>query len=119
MNAQKPMRRTIGLITLPLLAVAALGGLWLIKGSAPANAQAAVDDAPGVIAFGYVDVDGGMTSLLPSQPGRVVAVDVKEGDIVVTGQSLLRLDDRQAKLRLDEAAAALRAGEQELEQARQ
>jgi multidrug resistance efflux pump len=119
MNAQKTLRRTVALITVPVLAVAVLGGVWLIKGSAPVNAQAAVDDAPGAIAFGYVDVDGGMTSLLPSQPGRVVAVDVKEGDTVEAGQSLLRLDDRQAKLRLEEATAAVRAGEQELAQARQ
>src|SRR5277367_2595417 len=118
MNAQRPWRRMIGLMTVPLLVAAALGGAWLLKGSASYSAPPAVEDAPGVIAFGDVDMDGGITSVLPSQPGRVVGVDVKEGDSVVTGQSLLRLDDRQARLRLDEAAGALRAGEKELEQAR-
>src|ERR1700730_3290594 len=48
-------------------------------------------------AAGTMDVDGGITPLFPTQPGRVVEVLVHENDKVKAGAPLLRMDDRLAK----------------------
>jgi multidrug resistance efflux pump len=66
-----------------------------------------------------VDVESGVTSLYPVQPGRVAEVLVKETDRAKAGQVLLRLEDRAARLKVREAQAALRAAEAALALARQ
>src|SRR5262245_61825766 len=63
----------------------------------------------GVVCFGFVDVEPGVSSLYPVQPGRVADVLVKETEPVKKGQVLLRLEDQGAKARVKEAQAALRA----------
>jgi multidrug resistance efflux pump len=67
--------------------------------------------APGdvkvAVSFGYADLEGGITTLHPSQTGRVDKILVKENDTVPAGAALLRLDDRAARLRVEEAKAVL------------
>src|SRR5687768_9908769 len=58
-----------------------------------------------VVCFGHVDVEYGIQSLNPLQPGRVVEVAVREYALVQAGEVLLRLDDRQARNLLGEAQA--------------
>jgi multidrug resistance efflux pump len=107
------------------LAVLALAGTsgsyWFVK-SAPAEVLATgaapVAGPQGLVCFGYVDVENGVTSLYPLQPGRVAEVPVRENDAVAAGAILLRLDDRQARLRVHEAQAALDAAQEQLAEMR-
>jgi multidrug resistance efflux pump len=72
-----------------------------------ATAAAALTVRP-IVAFGHVDVDGGLIRLTPAVPGgRVADLFVKEGEIVPAGSVLLRLDDTQARRKVDEAKAAV------------
>lgn len=85
------------------------------------DAEVAQSDSPGsandagqnandtrVVGFGHVDVDGGTTPLSPSITGRVVEVAVREGERVLAGAALVRLDDEaaQAQVRLAQTAVA-------------
>jgi len=108
--------RTVG-----ILVVVAMAGFLtcqhLLPGLIPSMESAAIAAAPGtppveddrkvVVCFGYADLEGGITSLHPSQPGRVEDVLVSENDTVPAGTALLRLDDRAARLRVEEAKAVL------------
>lgn len=71
-----------------------------------------------VVCYGYADLEGGITSLHPSQLGRVAEVLVKENDTVATGAILLRLDDSAASFRVAEARALVDKAEAELTQAK-
>jgi multidrug resistance efflux pump len=95
-------------------------GWWLCRGG---TGSAAAPEEPssgrrGIVCVGYVDVESGLTSLYPLQPGRVVAVPVAETEHVDAGAVLLRLDDTQAKLRLREAEAGLESARVQLAEAR-
>src|SRR5206468_3136269 len=52
----------------------------------PAVAEAA---AEGVVCFGTVDLEHGVTALYPLQPGRVAEVPVRENQAVAKGAELL------------------------------
>lgn len=86
---------------LPSIEAAAQGAVT----SVPAE-----DDRKVVVCFGYADLEGGITTLHPTQAGRVAEVMVKENDSVPAGAPLLRLDDRAARLRVEEAKAVLDEG---------
>ena len=66
----------------------------------------------------HVDVEFGIQSLHPLQPGRVKEVLVHDAARVKSGKELLRLDDRQARHRLKEAEAAVKAATAQCAQAR-
>jgi multidrug resistance efflux pump len=72
----------------------------------------------GVVCFGYVDVEPGITSLYPLQPGRVEEVCVQENQEVQAGTVLLRLDKRLADSQVRQAQADLEAAQVRLTQAR-
>jgi HlyD family secretion protein len=115
-------RRTYGLLSVALLFGGFGAGLRLLPSHA-ASVQAAgptpeLSVAEGVICFGHVDLEHGVTSLHPLTGGRVVEVAVQEGNAVPAGAVLVRLDDRAAKGRVREAEADLRAAEGQLAQAR-
>lgn len=57
--------------------------------------------------------------LSPQLAGRVMAVEVREGDAVDTGQPLIRLDDREWKAAADQASAAVAQAEARLRQLRE
>lgn len=58
-------------------------------------------------------------ALSPQLAGRVVAVEVREGDVVDAGQPLIRLDDREWKAAVDQASAAVTQAEARLRQLRE
>jgi multidrug resistance efflux pump len=70
------------------------------------------------VCFGHVDVEHGVTSLYPLQPGRVVEVVARETQRVEAGAVLLRLDETLARQRLREAEADRDAAGAQLAQAR-
>lgn len=55
-------------------------------------------------ANGRVEGDG--ITVSSKAAGRIVAVEVREGQVVVSGQVLVKLDDDQLRLRVDQASAA-------------
>src|SRR5262249_36608942 len=72
-----------------------------------------------IVCFGHVDVESGISALSPTQPGGVVRIEVREGQVAEAGDVLLRLDDSAARLRVAEAQAALRAAEAQHAEAKQ
>jgi multidrug resistance efflux pump len=70
----------------------------------------------GIVCFGQVDLNRGVTALVPLQPGRVAEVLVEEGQTVAQGDVLVRLEDGPAKSRVAEAQAALEEAELRLKQ---
>jgi multidrug resistance efflux pump len=83
--------------------------------AAPASTAPAGE---GVVCFGVVDLDEGVTSLAPVQPGRVAEVLVRENQKVRRGTELLRLDDEAPRGQLAEADAGVGLARFQLEQAR-
>jgi multidrug resistance efflux pump len=71
-----------------------------------------------VLCYGYVDVEPGVTRLVPARPGEVAAVLVGDNQAVEAGQVLLRLDDRPARLQVQQARAELADARDRLEEAR-
>src|SRR5262245_60071830 len=71
-----------------------------------------------IVAFGHVDVEAGVASLSPAQPGRVSKILVKEGVEVKSGDELLRFDDALVRTRLRAALADLKAAQKQLEEVR-
>jgi membrane fusion protein, multidrug efflux system len=71
-----------------------------------------------IVSFGHVDVEQGVASLSPAQPGQVLAVLVCEGATVKAGDELLRLDDSLARARVRAARADLTAARKQWEEAR-
>jgi len=106
-----------------------LGGVLLLCGltwrglsypSANAGTEP-VESNPSEVAvacFGHVDVKHGVTSLYPTQPGRVAEVLVEENQPVKAGTMLLRLEDSAAHLRVQEAEADLKSARIQLVEAR-
>ncbi len=84
----------------------------------PAAAAPAGTGRDGVVCFGTVDLDQGVASLYPLQPGRVAALSVAENQEVAQGAELLRLEDGTARSRLAEAEAAVALAQLQLRQAR-
>jgi HlyD family secretion protein len=72
----------------------------------------------GVVCFGTVDLERGVASLYPLQPGRVAEVLVAENQEVTQGAELLRLEDGIARGRLAEAQTAVLMAHLQLRQAR-
>jgi multidrug resistance efflux pump len=77
-----------------------------------------VPEPAGLVCFGHVDLEYGVTGLAPTLPGRVAELLVRENDEVAAGTVLLRLEDRAARLRVAEARAALAAAQAQLTQTR-
>jgi multidrug resistance efflux pump len=108
-----PLRpfRLVWLLGVLVLIVSAAGTAWLIKNPSGDTPPRAEDPALAreVVCFGHVDVEHGVVSLYPSQPGRVQDVLVEEGQKVARGKVLLQLDDSLPKLLRDQAQADLDA----------
>jgi HlyD family secretion protein len=77
------------------------------------------EDHEGIVCFGTVDLELGVASLHPLQPGRLAEVLVAEGQQVAAGAILLRLEDEAARLRLAEAKAAVELAQLQRRQAGQ
>jgi HlyD family secretion protein len=86
----------------------------------PANDAGIPSSSPSagsVVCFGYVDVESGVRSLYPLQPGRVEEVFVAENQHVPAGTVLLRLDTRLADGQVRQAKADLDAAQVRVSQA--
>jgi multidrug resistance efflux pump len=79
--------------------------------------EAPAPEAPAVVCFGHVDLEHGITSLYPVQPGRVEQVPAVEGKQASAGQVLLRLDRRPAEYAVRLARADLDAAQAQRDQA--
>jgi multidrug resistance efflux pump len=93
-------------------------GLNYPRGIAGAEPTEPARPEVAVACFGHVDVKYGVTSLYPTQPGRVAEVMVEENQAVKSGALLLRLEDAAASLRVQEAQADLKAAQIQLVEAR-
>jgi multidrug resistance efflux pump len=65
------------------------------------------EEGGGVVCFGTVDLEHGISALDPLQPGRVAEILVAEGEQVARGADLLRLEDGMARSRLAEATSGV------------
>src|SRR5438105_15629199 len=96
------------LVGLAVVTASLLGAAWLLRSDVRAQPAPAGDaEAAAVICFGHADVEDGVTSLYPLQPGQVERVCVKEGQAVRCGDVLIRLDRRLADSLVRQARAAL------------
>lgn len=93
-----------------LLSLPVAAGAWLWLGHK--TTSAAADTTPlarpaNLIAPGRIEPVRDPVKLAFETPGRIVSIDVDEGDAVKAGQVLARLDDRLAKARVASAEATL------------
>lgn len=114
--------RYLWIVGLVLLAGSIAGTGYLLypnggRTQSPADAPAP-SHASYVECFGHVDADGGIIALVPSQPGRVVAIPAREGQQLRQGDVIVKLDDRLARLRVQEAASAVEATQTQIELAK-
>lgn len=122
-----PTARRRPLFFLFLTALAVGAGVLLARPFAPHAAGTDVAPAPSapagavplVVCLGHVDVDGGVTSINPPHPGRVVEVCVAEGTDVKAGAVLLKLDDRPARYEAEQSRAAVETARLRLTRAEQ
>ncbi|MBK7819499.1 MAG: efflux RND transporter periplasmic adaptor subunit [Tessaracoccus sp.] len=92
MSAHK--RPPIPVIVLIVLVFAGLGGWWWWSATRPAP-----DD--GLVLTGQVETTE--IALAPAMAGRIVSIDVAEGDRVTEGQTLVRLDTAALDLQVAQA----------------
>jgi multidrug resistance efflux pump len=85
----------------------------------PSAATSAGEAHDGVVCFGTVDLESGVASLYPLQPGRVADVLATENQKVTEGAELLRLEDGIARSRLAEADAGVMLAQVQLDWARE
>lgn len=91
------------------LPVAVAAG-WLAIGHKPvASANTDLGKTSIIVAPGRVEPFRDPVALAFETNGRIIAIDVDEGDAVKTGQIVAHLDDRLAKARVAGASAALAA----------
>jgi multidrug resistance efflux pump len=105
-------RRVVWLLGLGLLVGTAAGAGWILnhssaEGGAPDRSADRAGET-GVVCLGFVDVEPGVTSLLPLRPGTVREVANEGTHVDKPGAVLLQLDDRLAQADLKQAEAALR-----------
>lgn len=95
---------------LPIFVVLALGSCSKTPEAQPAAAGPLGAVA---VAIGTVDAEAGLVRVLAPRDGVLLSPLVAEGDHVTTSQSLVRIDDQQARLTLEvaEADAADRAAQ--------
>ncbi len=97
--------RTSLLVALPL---AVAGGLWFGRGTQSASAAQPALARPAVlVAPARVEATRDPVALAFEAGGRIVAIEVDEGNAVRAGQVIARLDDRMAKARVAAADAAV------------
>jgi multidrug resistance efflux pump len=90
----------------------------LLSDAAPPTAVPGDTSAGAITCFGHADVEGGVCSLSPLQPGRVQQIYVHENDEVPAGATLLQLDTRPAEHLVRQARADLEAAQAQLIRAR-
>jgi HlyD family secretion protein len=105
-----------------VLVIALAGGGAFMSSQAKAKkaqeAKAAAASAPKspfvAVANGKADVEGGVIQVAARTSGVIKEVLVQEGDDVVKGQVLARLEDEQPRLQADSAAADMRQAQAQI-----
>jgi multidrug resistance efflux pump len=64
--------------------------------------------------LGYVDIEGGITPLYPTQLGRVKSVEAKENELVKAGTPLFQLEDTVPQLKVHQAQEDLEGAQKQL-----
>jgi multidrug resistance efflux pump len=120
MSRARPTSRVIVVLGLATLFASLAGAGWLLHARADGGPGPASDatEPEKVICFGYVDVETGVVSLYPLQPGRVERVPVREGQAVRAGEVLLTMDRRATDCLARQARADLAAAVAQRDQAR-
>ena len=98
------------------------GGFVVVNGQAKAKKAEAAKEATAkatvspyvAIANGKADVEGGVIQVAARTAGVIREVDVQEGQDVVKGQVLARLEDDQPRLQAAEAEAELRQAQAQI-----
>jgi multidrug resistance efflux pump len=111
----------LGLLAMVVCTAGALFALQSNDTGARATAPPPKPTTPttgGIVCYGNVDVEPGLTMLYSLQPGRVVEVVAHDYQPVTKDAVLFRVDDRLAKQRLVEAQADLDAAEATLIEAK-
>src|SRR5205085_5568342 len=118
-----PLAGWVGVAALAVsVAVSAAGSGWGLHSNpsgATASPPAGEGEARGrgelrAVGFGFVDVEHGVVSLYPVQPGRVTEVLVEENAEAEPDAPLFRVDDALARAQADAARADLEAAEEQL-----
>jgi multidrug resistance efflux pump len=120
------MRISRSYLLLILVCVGLLAGsigvaIWALRRPAASSQTDNQGDSPLqpiAVCFGRVDVESGVVSLYPLQPGRVEEVKVKEGEPVTKGAVLLVLDNQLPINLVEQARQDLEAANAELDQAK-
>jgi multidrug resistance efflux pump len=103
------------------LAVGSTAGAGLVLASRSGGhtvAAAPLPPAAAVTSFGYIDVEEGVASLYPLQPGRVERICVRENDEAAAGTTLVQMDARPASQLSRLAQADVDAARAQLDRAR-
>jgi HlyD family secretion protein len=114
-------RNRIVWIVVVLVALLGAGGVFMVNQANAKKAQAAkvaaatAPKSPYVaIANGKADVEGGVIQVAARTSGIVRDVLVQEGDDVVKGQVLARLEDDEPRLQAESAAADMRQAQAQI-----
>jgi multidrug resistance efflux pump len=114
----RAVRWLLGLMVLGVSLICIGAGSTRVDAVSSASTEPVAPAEEAVACFGYVDVKHGVTSLYPTQPGRVAEVLVEENAVVKAGAVLLRLEDTVARLRVQEAHVDLEAARTQLVEVR-
>ena len=118
------MNRTLWIVGV-LLLIGTFIGAGMVYQHAPVSANggrgnADVGPPKEVYSLGFFEVEKGVALLYPSQFGRVVDVKAEDAKVKVKqGDVLLQIDDAIPALKVREAAQDIKAGEVQLEEAKQ
>jgi multidrug resistance efflux pump len=112
-----PRRRWLSLVCLfgvAVLAVSMVGAGWMMRTNA--GSQSGGSDGGTSTALlhciGHVDVESGVAYPYPAAPGRVVEVEVREGQRVSSGDVLFRMDDRAVRKDVERAENAVKTAQE-------
>ena len=117
------MKKNPRRILLPIILIlAVVGGVWYFVVRPAGSVQAAWTSIvnPNAPATGPLVASGRVETteidLAPQSPGKIMEVNVQEGDLVKTGQQLVHLDDSMLKIQRTIAAANLQSAQNALMQ---
>lgn len=117
-------RPVFACLGLAFLAVIGMGAHWMLASKdnlSPVNGsetQSQDQALSKVVLSGFVDVEDGIISLYPLQPGRVRKLLAQENQVVKAGTELLSLEDTVANFKVQQAKEDLRAATAQLNKAR-
>lgn len=105
---------------IPLALLLGLAGVWIFSPSLRGWVRSLMGEARAtpaeITASGFIEAE--KVSLAPEVGGRIAEIAVAEGDEVVAGQVLVRLDDRLAQAQVSVAEAGLEVAQARLALAR-